>query len=193
MSVIDDISCGTILIDEQGLVIESNAAAARQLGDGLQLDNRRLTAVDATTDRLLQDLIRRNVTQAEAAAARSTRTALSVPRPGKRPLVLRVVSIETHDRALPRDARAVVVLVDPEDSPQPSEIALKVLFRLTPAELRIADRLVGGETLPDIAAALNITITTLRTQLKSMFAKTQTHRQTELVALLVRLAPAAGR
>lgn len=193
MPVIDDISCGTILIDEQGLVIESNAAAARQLGGGLQLDDRRLMAVDATTNRLLQDLIRRNVTQAETAAASSTRTALAVPRPGKRPLALRVVSIEAHDRALHRDARAVVVLVDPEDSPQSSQVALKVLFRLTPVELRIADHLARGETLPDIAAALNITIATLRTQLKSMFAKIQTHRQTELVALLVTLAPAAGR
>jgi DNA-binding CsgD family transcriptional regulator len=193
MSVIDDVGCGTILIDGQGLVIEINAAATRQLGDGLQIADQRLTASDARTDELLQDLIRRGVSHAETAAASSTRRVLAVPRPGKRPVTLRVIPVESHDGPLHRNARAVVVLVDPEGSVRPSEIALKVLFRLTPAEVRIADRLVSGETLPDIAAALDVTIATLRTQLKSMFAKTQTHRQAELVALLARLAPGTGR
>jgi DNA-binding CsgD family transcriptional regulator len=43
-----------------------------------------------------------------------------------------------------------------------------------------------GETLASIAEAHGIAMTTAKTHLHSVFIKTRTHRQAELVALLAR-------
>jgi DNA-binding CsgD family transcriptional regulator len=41
--------------------------------------------------------------------------------------------------------------------------------------------------LADIADEFNLSMKTVRTQLRSIFAKTETHRQSDLVALLTRI------
>jgi DNA-binding CsgD family transcriptional regulator len=72
--------------------------------------------------------------------------------------------------------------------PVPSEDRLRQVFDLTPAEARLAQGLARGDTLEKVAEQLQIKITTARTQLAAIFAKTRTHRQPGLVALLSRLA-----
>lgn len=56
---------------------------------------------------------------------------------------------------------------------------------LTPAESRLVAALVAGRSLVDIARDTGPSHNTLRNQLASVFAKTGTRRQTELVALVV--------
>jgi DNA-binding CsgD family transcriptional regulator len=73
---------------------------------------------------------------------------------------------------------------------QRQNIAHEILssnFRLTEAEAHVAYGIARGETLAAIAAARGIALTTVKTQLHAVFTKTNTHRQAELVALLVRL------
>ncbi len=62
---------------------------------------------------------------------------------------------------------------------------LRVLYALTPSEVRVAAGLAEGRSLSDIAAEAGIQVTTVRNQLKSVFAKTSTPRQGELVAKLL--------
>src|SRR6202030_801549 len=60
-------------------------------------------------------------------------------------------------------------------------------FRLTPAQAKLACVIARGAS-PEIAAGeLKISRETARNQLKSVFAKTDTHRQSELVALLLQV------
>src|SRR5262245_11832165 len=54
-------------------------------------------------------------------------------------------------------------------------------FNLTPAEARVVIRLITGESLRPCAKALGIKYETVRSYLKSVFQKTGTHRQAELV------------
>ena len=61
---------------------------------------------------------------------------------------------------------------------------LKATFGLTDAEMRLARRLVAGETLRKAASTLGVTYETARTTLKAVFRKTHTRRQVELVLLL---------
>jgi DNA-binding CsgD family transcriptional regulator len=72
--------------------------------------------------------------------------------------------------------------------PVPSEARLRQLFDLTPAEARLAQALARGDALEEVAVKLKIKMTTARTQLAAIFAKTQTRRQAGLVAILSRLA-----
>jgi DNA-binding CsgD family transcriptional regulator len=63
---------------------------------------------------------------------------------------------------------------------------LDASFGLTPAEARVALGIARGETLASVAEAHGIAVTTAKTHLQSIFIKTGTHRQAELVALLAR-------
>jgi DNA-binding CsgD family transcriptional regulator len=74
------------------------------------------------------------------------------------------------------------------DLPVPSEARLKALFDLTTAEARLAQRLARGDSVEEVALELSIKMTTARTQLAAIFAKTDTRRQAKLVAILSRVA-----
>jgi DNA-binding CsgD family transcriptional regulator len=69
----------------------------------------------------------------------------------------------------------------------PREQFLQAKFGLTPAETRLVLLLVKGESLESCAIALNIKYETARSALKSIFQKTGTHRQTELVLMVSNL------
>lgn len=63
------------------------------------------------------------------------------------------------------------------------------LFGLTPAEARLARALCHGETLEEYAEAQSVRLSTVKTQLRAVFAKTQTDRQVALVNLISGIPP----
>ena len=64
---------------------------------------------------------------------------------------------------------------------------LAELFQLSPAEHRLAELLAQGLTLEGCAARLNVSINTVKTQLRALFRKTGTTRQAQLINLFTRL------
>jgi DNA-binding CsgD family transcriptional regulator len=85
------------------------------------------------------------------------------------------------------EARLMLRVIDLDERPRPRIGVLRGAFGLTEAEARLAARLACGDSLQEIAADHKVAIDTPRAQLKSVLAKTQTHRQAELVALINRL------
>jgi DNA-binding CsgD family transcriptional regulator len=63
---------------------------------------------------------------------------------------------------------------------------LQKMFSLTTAESRLVRLLLRGDNLKRAAAQLEVSTETVRSQLKSVFAKTNTRRQAELILLLSR-------
>src|SRR5204863_9003408 len=61
--------------------------------------------------------------------------------------------------------------------PIPSATRLRALFDLTHAEAKLAQFLSRGDSLEEVAEKLCIKMTTARTQLAAVFAKTETRRQ----------------
>jgi DNA-binding CsgD family transcriptional regulator len=59
-------------------------------------------------------------------------------------------------------------------------------YALTPAEVRLTVHLVNGGTIASYAKAHGLSRNTARNQLQSAYCKTGTHRQAELVALLLK-------
>jgi DNA-binding CsgD family transcriptional regulator len=64
---------------------------------------------------------------------------------------------------------------------------LRELYGLTPAESALATLLAEGKTLQEAAGLRGVTHQTARSQLKSIFSKTATRRQSELLRLLLSL------
>jgi DNA-binding CsgD family transcriptional regulator len=84
--------------------------------------------------------------------------------------------------------QVLLVLITPHRSYHIDAEALSTVFRLTPAEAKLASRFARGERMHAIAAAHRISVVTARTQLSAIFAKTATEGQVELGLLLARLA-----
>jgi DNA-binding CsgD family transcriptional regulator len=63
-------------------------------------------------------------------------------------------------------------------------------FGLTQTEAKLAALIPEGRSLEDVTEQRQTSLTTIRSQLKAVFAKTGTHRHSELVALLGKLAGA---
>jgi DNA-binding CsgD family transcriptional regulator len=63
--------------------------------------------------------------------------------------------------------------------------AIQVAFRLSTAEARLASALVAGQTLAEFAHDNALSRNTVRNQLASALEKTEVHRQTEFVTLIV--------
>jgi DNA-binding CsgD family transcriptional regulator len=72
-----------------------------------------------------------------------------------------------------------VVAIEERQIPQAD--VLKARFGLSLAEARLVALLFGGASLRSCAKALGIQYETARSYLKSVFQKTGTHRQAELV------------
>ncbi len=69
---------------------------------------------------------------------------------------------------------------------------LQEAFGLTPAETEIVRSIAEGKAVRDIAAERGRSIDTVRTQVRSILAKTETHSQQDLVRLALALLDSAG-
>lgn len=85
-------------------------------------------------------------------------------------------------------AYCLLLLDEHQDADGPRQ-ALTQLFGLSTAEAAILSGLVAGSSLEVIAESRRVTRETVRSQLKSLLAKTGCHRQGQLVALCARLTP----
>lgn len=83
---------------------------------------------------------------------------------------------------------ALVLIADPSLTPMPSREALSQLFGFSASELRVAERLMTGDSPEQAATFLEVKTSTVRWHLASMYRKTGTNRQAELVRLLLSLA-----
>ncbi|MEQ1949884.1 hypothetical protein [Mesorhizobium sp. CN2-181] len=85
--------------------------------------------------------------------------------------------------------RLVLVLVTDVGRPTAATglSVLSAMFGLTPAEVTFCSRLMLGESVSDAADRLGISLETARTRLKTIFQKTDTSRQGQLMLLLSRL------
>jgi DNA-binding CsgD family transcriptional regulator/PAS domain-containing protein len=85
------------------------------------------------------------------------------------------------------DVRALAFLRPLAAPGKPDLAALRTILHLTPAETRLAYALMQGASLDQAAAQFHVTRNTIRSQLSSLFARTDTRRQSELLRVLLRL------
>lgn len=163
--------------------MEANAAMQSMLGDDIRIRNSRLCLSDSAARRRLDDLIR----ALKANSCQSYIEPIVLKCDDEPPIILRMMTVPESAQGLFLGAAAIFIFTRLKCWPQPSAQLLTKLFGLTPAESRLAAELSDGSTLIQAARALNISWETARTQLKAVFAKTNTHRQSELVALLSHL------
>jgi DNA-binding CsgD family transcriptional regulator len=174
-----------ISINRFGFVLDLNEAAAKLFDDELRVKNRRMFISDRQARGLLEELL--NAFQIASDVDAFPSEPIVVRRRGKASVLMRLLPIHGAARSPFLDARALLMFSSMEAKSSLSPSLLRKAFNLTPAEGRLAVLIALGNSPEQIAEQLGIARETARNQLRSVFAKTGTHRQGELVALLARL------
>ncbi|MHA1569510.1 MAG: helix-turn-helix transcriptional regulator [Alphaproteobacteria bacterium] len=188
-AALDRLHLGVIFVDAAGRPILMNSVANAIIGraDGLGSTPQGIVAATTKATRALRRAI-------GEAAATSTGNglgagrALVLPRPsGAKAFEVIVSPLPGNaDRIGLAGAAAVLFVSDPESGPRPPLEALQQLFGLTPAEAELAAALARGRSLTDFAVETGRRIQTVRKTAKQIFSKTETTRQAELVARLLK-------
>ena len=180
---------GAILLDFHGRVARLSARAEAHVGSAVSVVQKFLLATDKEANAELQRLIGAAI----GGGGGNSRISVALPRTGGRPVIAHAAPVKGEAGEVFKSAHAIIVLTDPDEQLPLDEMGLRQAFRLTQAEIRLAKRLALGADVADASRALGIEASTARTQLKSIFAKTNTHRQAELAVLLNRLKQTSGR
>lgn len=173
---------GAILIGANGQPLLASAEARRHFNSTLVATETQLFATDPTSNVALQALIG---SMKKMPNARPSRQRIGLARPEGPPLVAYALPVNRAASGF-RGAIGILVIVDTQMRELPGSV-LEQLFEMTGAEVRLASGLVKGLELHEIAEQHGVSVETLRVQLKSIFAKTHTKRQPQLVALLAHL------
>jgi DNA-binding CsgD family transcriptional regulator len=171
--------------------VQLNSAAEQILksGDGLCLRSGSIEATRTSVNEQLQASIADAVLQQGCGAPSGNSFACSRPS-GKRPYVIHVLPLTaTSDDPAPVRALVMIVDPDPEHEHEPPKALIRRIFGLTNAEADVALRVMRGDGLKPISADLAVSRATVNTHLQRVFAKTDTHRQAELVRLLLTIIP----
>lgn len=181
-ALLDASPTASLLLDATGEVVYANAAALAMVeaADGLRVVGRRLTPVDGLQRQRFAALV--------ATAAKGTESGGAIAlerRSGQRALQALVSAFHSDSNA--SDASVLVLVSDPEKTVHFPDAVLRALYDLTPAETEIANGLLTGYSLDEVAMLRRVSVATVRSQMKSLLGKTDTRRQGDLVRLLASL------
>ena len=187
----DRVALGAILVDGDARPILANRAAKRIAAqeDGFVIAADGLHGGTPGDTRMLQAAI--------AGVARGSSAAglgLRLSRPSTaRPYEVMVVPIRRGRAWAGRRRHSAIVFISDSGPSLVSPVQLvQDLYGLTEAETRLALLLLSGQTLHDATATLGVSRNTAHSHLASIFRKTETSTQAELVAVLLR-GPGAVR
>jgi DNA-binding CsgD family transcriptional regulator len=192
---VDQLSVATIILDEQGRLLNTNALARSLLdqADGLTLRGAHLHIEGRDINKELQEALA-TIIKAQQGGETSVVRALRIPRSAGRSdlgLVIRPVPASEWSEGQSSPCAAVFIS-DPDLRESASQQTLAELFDLTPAEANLAILLARGLNLAEVSETQHISQHTARAQLKSIFAKTGVSRQAELVRLVLKSVASLG-
>lgn len=172
-----------------GLVIEMNRAATDLFDADFRVRNKQLYMRDGKASRALECILWDCPADGRI-GLRSMGGAGSIVvarRETKKPILIRVLPVHGAASSPFLGARVILVLRDLEAARRPPLEILSEAFSLTAAEAKVASKIAAGSSPEEIADALVVSRETVRNQIKAIFGKTGTHRQSELAALVARI------
>jgi DNA-binding CsgD family transcriptional regulator len=185
--ILDGLSAGMILVDGIGRVVHANAAGNAILGaaDFLRTVHGRLVAGDARTNAAFREIL----AAADAGDAAVGLRGIALPltaHDGERYVahVLPLTSGVRRQAGLAFNAVAALFIRKAALAASAAPDVIGRMYKLTPAELRVLLAIVDVGGVPEVAAALGVASTTIKTHLNRLFEKTGVCRQADLVKLV---------
>lgn len=185
----EQLSVGTVILDENGNVINCNAMAKQLIDakDGLINSKGTLHLSNREQTNELQKLVN-SVLETQRKGESGFVEAMRATRPsGLSDLGLVIRPVPATEFSEGKSVPSVAIFIsDPEQTSETPVQVITRLFGVTPAEASLAMLLVNGLTLDEAAKVQGVSRNTTRTHLRSIFAKTGVSRQTMLVRLILK-------
>lgn len=189
---LDRITVGVALLDRNARTLFVNKSLRSMTTDGaLNLRNQKLSSYSAPHAKRIDNLVHSALRGAPGAT-------MAIPHPvDGRSVTVLVASVRSRDferfaHMDMRDAAAMVFVLDPAVSTMTPPEWVMDAYGLTLAEARVALQAASGHSVAKIGSQLNISPNTVKTHLRSIFAKTGTHSQAELVSIIASLKLMTG-
>jgi DNA-binding CsgD family transcriptional regulator len=178
LHALDGLPFGVMLADRESKVLFMNASAQQICGgeSGLYLSSDNICCVyDQDDNAALHKLIREVSDEEESQQEGNYMLHITASDGGRLTLLAVPVGsqVEQHGVALFLDGGGGFFEISAD--------AIKRVYSLTDSETELLLKLVQGDTLAEIAKHRDVTIHTVRAQLKSVFTKTGTQRQAGLI------------
>jgi DNA-binding CsgD family transcriptional regulator/PAS domain-containing protein len=194
--VLDGLSAGMILVDANGRIVHTNNAgnAILDASDFLRSVCGRLVASDLAINAALREIL----VAANAGDAALGVKGIALPltaHDGERYVahVLPLTSGARREAGLAYNAVAALFIRKASLEPFSPPEVIGEMYKLTPSELRVLLAIVDIGGVPEVAAALGVAVTTVKTHLSRLFEKTGVARQADLVKLVAGFStPLAG-
>lgn len=177
-----------LIVDLRGRVLAANDLIQKTSAWVSWRTGDRVALIDPTANELLQ----RAVGELREPISATVRSIPIKATTSSDAAVVHVIPTIGQTRDVFLGAFGIVVITPLSASSSPGAVILQSLFDLTPAEARVAQAIATGATLEQIAMHHSVTVDTIRAQAKAVLAKTGTHRQAQLAALLGGLARMPG-
>jgi DNA-binding CsgD family transcriptional regulator len=189
--ILDGLSAGMCLVDAGGRIVHANAACHIILdaGDFLSTIGGRIVASDAKIDQALRELFAAAGSGDAAIGIRGI--ALPLKAQDGSCYVAHVLPLTSGARRLAGKAysatAALFICKVATQIRSPPEIIARA-YNLTPTELRVLMAIVEVGGVPEVAVALGVAESTVKTHLGRLFVKTSTGRQADLVKIVAGFA-----
>lgn len=197
-AAVDEMATGLVILKPDRRVMFINRAARRMLlqrgGPMLQSAEGRLRLLQPGADAMFATLLAQATTSGSQRTGGSMRCgstdggmALALMTVPFRPDLGAGMGLGSAD--LPRLSGPMAMLLVTDPNARPNQLAEQVIamFGVTRAEAEVAASLATGLSVEEVATQRGVRLTTLRSQVQSLLAKTGTNRQGELLRLLLSL------
>ena len=184
---LDRIGTGLFFVDAGGQIFHANASGHAMLTQATLVRTRggRLILNDASAERGLYETL--ELAEHGGADVEARGVALSLAGSDGEHYVAHVLLLTAGARRRTgigyRAVAAVFVQKASLDMPSPQD-AIAKFYKLTPTEQRVLFAIVEIGGVPEVAEAMGISASTVKTHLRRLFAKTGTDRQADLVKLV---------
>ena len=180
-----------LLVTPDGEPVYRNPAADHLLamGAGLRLEGCRLVATHQADQRVLRETIAQ-VARGDAARTDAPASVVTLACESQAPSMVVVLRAAGQVFMRKSGVRCGLVTVSVRGGPighDPASCVFAHRYGLTAAQAKVGALVMTGQSLSKIADALNVSANTVRSHLRQIFQKTETHSQVELVHLHARI------
>ena len=186
-NMLDLIEFGLVLFNSKNTPVFVNAAAKRifDANDGLSIGSHALVIGNKRAEDKFNNILQGSFAK-DQPVSKQTGGIVKVQRMSRRkPYSLLMTPMRFHNTESGNVSYAVYIF-DPEQQRTSAIDLFTSSYDLSPSEAELALCLAQGDSLEDAAAKRGVSRNTAKTQLHSIFSKTETNRQAELLSLMLR-------
>jgi DNA-binding CsgD family transcriptional regulator len=189
-AAINTLSQPTVVINELMQVRYSNSSAETLITtcDDVYIEDEKFMLADEETHHQFMYQAWELASKAHASPDIELNYNVVIPRPDKPPITITLAPMFSQEEE--GSFKGVLLQIfDPETQTLPDATRIQSIFRISRTEAILCEYLVQGHTLKDVAKERNVSINTVREQMRKVFNKTGYNRQSELIAAILRAIP----